>query len=205
MDPNWLDWAKRLQGVAQTGLAFANNEFDRQRYTAVMAIAAAMVASGTGEDPARLEELFGAERGYATPKVAVRAAVFREGCILLVKERADGGWTLPGGWADVGDSPGVAVEREAREESGYEVRAVKLAAVYDRNRHEHPPLVYHVWKLFFVCEITGGAPSPSIETEAVEFFPAENLPPLSMGRVTPRQIAHMFEHHRHPEWPTTFD
>jgi ADP-ribose pyrophosphatase YjhB (NUDIX family) len=205
MDPNWLDWAKRLQALAQTGLAFANNEFDRQRYTAVMAIAAAMVAAGTGEDPTRLEALFAAERGYATPKVDVRAAIFREGRILLVKERADGGWTLPGGWADIGDSPGMAVEREAREESGYEVRAVKLAAVYDRNRHEHTPLLYHIWKLFFVCEITGGAPAPSVETEAVEFFAPDELPPLSIGRVTPRQIAHMFEHHRHPEWPTTFD
>jgi ADP-ribose pyrophosphatase YjhB (NUDIX family) len=171
----------------------------------VMAIAAAMVAARTGEDPTRVEGLLGGERGYATPKVGVRAAIFREGRILLVKERADGGWTLPGGWADIGDSPGVAVEREAREESGFEVHAVKLAAVYDRNRHELTPSLYHIWKLFFLCEITGGAPTASVETEAVEFFPAEELPPLSRGRVTPRQIAHMFEHLRHPEWPTTFD
>ncbi len=205
MDPNWLDWAKRLQALAQTGLAFANNEYDRERYNSVMAIAAAMVAAGSGGEPAHVTALFSAERGYATPKVDVRAAIVREGRILLVKERADGRWTLPGGWADIGDSPGLAVEREAREESGYEVRAVKLAAVYDRNRHEHTPLLYHIWKLFFMCEITGGAPSPSVETEAVEFFGPDALPPLSIGRVTPLQIAHMFEHHQHPEWPTTFD
>lgn len=204
-DPNWLDWAKRLQALAQTGLTFANNDFDRERYTSVMAIAAAMAAAGAGEDAEKLLGLYAAERGYATPKVDVRAAMFREGRILLVKERADGGWTLPGGWADVGDSPGRAVEREAREESGYEVRAVKLAAVYDRNRHEHTPLLYHIWKLFFICEITGGSPAPSIETEAVEFFARDQLPPLSIGRVTERQIAHMFEHHRHAERPTTFD
>jgi ADP-ribose pyrophosphatase YjhB (NUDIX family) len=205
MDPNWLDWAKRLQGLAQTGLEYANNEFDRDRYSAVLAIAAAMAAAGAGDAPERLLGLFAAERGYATPKLDVRAAIFRDGRILLVKERADGGWTLPGGWADIGDSPGRAVEREAREESGYEVRAVKLAAVYDRNRHEHTPLLYHLWKLFFLCKITGGAAAPSTETEAIEFFAAEDLPPLSIGRVTPRQIAHMFEHHRHPDWPTTFD
>lgn len=198
MDPNWLEWAKRLQGLAQTGLAFANNDFDRERYHSVMAIAAAMMATGAGEDPQRLLGLYSAERGYATPKVDVRAAVFRDGRILLVKERADGGWTLPGGWADIGDSPGRAVERETREESGYEVRAVKLAAVYDRNRHEHTPHLYHLWKLFFLCEITGGAAATSIETEAVEFFAAHELPPLSIGRVTPRQIAHMFEHQQHP-------
>ncbi len=205
MDPNWLERAKRLQGLAQTGLAFADNDFDRERYTSVMAIAAAMIAAGAGEEPRRLEGLLGAEEGYATPKVDVRAAIFREERILLVKERADGLWTLPGGWADIGDGPRSAVEREVREESGYEVRAVKLAAVYDRNRHEHTPHRYHIWKLFFLCEITGGAPAPSIETEAVEFFAVEALPPLSIGRVTRRQIAHMLEHHRHPDWPTTFD
>jgi len=205
MDPNWLDWAKRLQAAAQTGLAFANNDYDRGRYKSVLAIAAAIVAAGTGGEPERLEGLLAAEQGYATPKVDVRAAVFREGRILLVKERADGGWTLPGGWADIGDSPSEAVERETREESGFEVHAVKLAAVYDRNRHEHTPLLFHIWKLFFICELRGGAPAPSIETEAVEFFGEDRLPPLSIGRVTARQIAHMFEHHRHPERPTTFD
>jgi ADP-ribose pyrophosphatase YjhB (NUDIX family) len=204
-DPDWLDWAKQLQALAQTGLAFVNNEYDRERYTTVMAIAAAMVAARTGDQADRLAAIFAAERGYATPKVDVRAAAFRNERILLVKERADGGWTLPGGWADIGDSPRSAVEREAREESGYEVRALKLAAVYDRNRHEHTPHLYHIWKLFFVCEITGGAPSASIETEAVEFFALDALPPLSIGRVTARQIAHMFEHWQHPEWPTSFD
>lgn len=205
MDPDWLDWAKQLQALAQTGLAFVNNDYDRERYTTVMAIAAAMVAARTGDQEDRLAGIFAAERGYATPKVDVRAAAFRDGRILLVKERADGGWTLPGGWADIGDGPRSAVEREAREESGYEVRAEKLAAVYDRNRHEHTPHLYHIWKLFFLCEITGGAPSASIETEAVEFFSLEALPPLSIGRVTARQIAHMFEHRQNPEWPTTFD
>jgi ADP-ribose pyrophosphatase YjhB (NUDIX family) len=205
MDPEWLDWAKQLQALAQTGLAFVNNEYDRERYTAVMAIAAAMVAARTEDQPDRLAGIFAAERGYATPKVDVRAAAFRDGRILLVKERADGGWTLPGGWADIGDSPRGAVEREAREESGFEVQAVKLAAVYDRNRHEHTPHLYHIWKLFFVCEITGGAAGSSLETEAAEFFALDGLPPLSIGRVTARQIAHMFEHRLHPEWPTTFD
>jgi ADP-ribose pyrophosphatase YjhB (NUDIX family) len=205
MDPPWLEWAKQLQAIAQTGLTFANNDFDRQRYGAVRAIAAAMVASGTGAEARLLDDFFAREQGYATPKVDVRAAVFREGRILLVKERSDGRWTLPGGWADVGDSPSIAVEREVREESGYEVRAVRLAAVYDRNRHGHTPLLFHIWKLFFVCELTGGSARPSIETEAAEFFAENDLPPLSVGRITATQIAHMFEHHRDPARPTSFD
>jgi ADP-ribose pyrophosphatase YjhB (NUDIX family) len=205
MDPQWLGWAQQLQALAQTGIAYAGNEFDRQRYEGVRAIAAAMLASGTRGQAHVLEGLLGAESGYATPKLDVRAAVFREERVLLVKERSDGRWTLPGGFADVGDSPSSAAEREVFEESGYEVRAVKLAAVYDRNRHEHTPHLYHLWKLFFICELTGGAPRPSVETEAAEFFASDALPALSLGRVTAAQIGHMFEHHRDRQRPTSFD
>ena len=205
LDPQWLGWAQQLQALAQTGIAYAVNEFDRQRYEGVRAIAAAMLAAGARGETHVLEGLLSAEAGYATPKLDVRAAVFRDERILLVKERSDGRWTLPGGFADVGDSPSSAAEREVREESGYEVRAVKLAAVYDRNRHEHTPFLYHLWKLFFICELTGGAPRASIETEAVEFFAADALPALSLGRVTAAQIGHMFEHHRDARRPTSFD
>ena len=124
----------------------------------------------------------------------------------MVREVQDNGrWTLPGGWADVGDSPSTAVEREVREESGYEVRARKLVAVYDRNRHGHTPLAHHVWKLFFLCELVGGVAQGSIETEAAEFFAEADLPPLSIGRVTAAQIVHMFEYYRDPGRPTSFD
>ena len=204
-DPLWLDWAKRLQALAQTGLTFSHNEFDRERYDAVQRIAAEMLSAGTGAPLEAIEALLGGERGYATPKVDVRAAVFRDERILLVRERADGRWTLPGGWADVGDSPGRAAEREVREESGYLVRAVKLAAVFDRNLHGHTPLPFHLWKLFFLCELTGGEARTSIETDGADFFAGDALPPLSIGRVTPAQIAHMFEHHRDRERPTSFD
>jgi ADP-ribose pyrophosphatase YjhB (NUDIX family) len=234
MDPDWLDRAKRLQALAQSGLAFTHDQFDRERFEAIRAIAAEMIAAGAGaraEGARGLEALFVAQAGYATPKVDVRAAVFRDDRILLVRERSDGRWTLPGGWADVGDSPAAAVEREALEESGFQVRAVKLAAVYDRNRHGHTPHVFHIWKLFFLCEIVGAAPGePSrgptessrapapegaragerrqaswSETDAADFFPENALPPLSLGRVTAEQIAHMFEHHRDPQRATGFD
>jgi ADP-ribose pyrophosphatase len=205
MNDDWLEWARRLQAIAQTGLEFALSDYDRERYQAVRDIALSMLAAGTGVERRRVESLFEGATGYATPKVDVRAAVFRDGRILLVKERSDGLWTLPGGWADVGDSPAAAVEREVREESGFEVRAVKLAAVYDRNRHPHPPLIHHCWKLFFVCELLGGEPRPSNETEAADFFAPDDLPPLSISRTTPGQIAHMFEHLRDPLRPTTFD
>jgi branched-chain amino acid transport system substrate-binding protein len=131
--------------------------------------------------------------------------VFRDDALLPVEERQDGRWTLPGGWADVHESPSEAVGREAREESGFETRAVKLLALYDRRKHAPPPHLFHIDTLFFRCEVTGGAPAPSLETADVAFFRHDALPDLSSSRVTPAQIARLFEHYRHPDWPTDFD
>ncbi len=139
MEPEWLDWARRLNALAQTGLTFAENPYDIERYTAIRTIAAEMIGRGSGEDTSRVLDLFACDAGYATPKVDVRGVVFQDGKILLVQERSDGLWTLPGCWADVGDYPANAVVREIREESGYETRATKLLALLDRNRHDHPP------------------------------------------------------------------
>jgi ADP-ribose pyrophosphatase YjhB (NUDIX family) len=164
-----------------------------------------MLAEHTGMDPVRSLGLFAGESGYPTPKVDVRGVVFRDDRLLLVREREDGLWTLPGGWADVGESPREAVEKEIREETGYHTRAVKLLAVWDRDRHGAPPLPWYVYKLAIRCELIGGMAADSIETEAAEFFAEDQIPPLSRGRVTPAQIARIFEHHRHPEWPTEFD
>ena len=205
MDPRWLGWARRIQALAQNGLAYTEGVFDRERYTELRAIAAQMMAAYADGDPERIEGLFAREEGYATPKVDVRAAVFRGDTLLLVREREDGRWTLPGGWADVGDTPRECVEREVTEESGYRVKATKLLAVYDGSRHGHPPRLHWVYKLFFRCELLDGAPAHSSETDGVEFFSEDRIPPLSLGRATPAQIARLFEHHRNPEWPTDFD
>jgi ADP-ribose pyrophosphatase YjhB (NUDIX family) len=207
METQWLAWARRLQAIAQTGLTYSTQHYDTERYEAVRGIAAEMMAAGSTPpiDAGTLVDFFSREAGYATPKVDVRAAVFENDRILLVREREDGLWTLPGGWADVGDSPSFAAVRETKEESGYEVVARKLAAVLDRNRHGHPPIPYHAYKLFFLCDLTGGAAAASYETLEVGFFAENELPPLSLTRVTAAQIAHLFEHYRHPEWPTSFD
>lgn len=205
MPRTWLDWARRVQAIAQSGLAYSPNQYDLERYEALREIAAEMMAAGSAGDVAVFRNCFAAERGYATPKVDVRGAVFREGRILLVLEREDGGWTLPGGWADVGESPAEAIVREVREESGYETRALKLLAVYDRNRHAHPPIPFHAYKIFFQCEVMGGAPAASNETAGVDWFAESALPALSTSRVTAAQIHRFFEHDRHPEWATDFD
>lgn len=203
--PASLDLARRLLALGQTGLHFAAEEYDRERYREIIDIAAQMLALESDHDPAELQNAWLLEDGYATPKIDVRGAVFRNGEVLLVRERSDGKWTLPGGWADVNDSPAYAVEKEIEQESGFSARAVKLAAVYDRNKHGHPHYLFHAWKLFFVCEITGGEQRTSYETTAVDFFLLDALPELSTGRSTAAQIRRMYEHHLDPRRPTEFD
>lgn len=206
-NPRWLEWAQRLQAIAQTGVAYSSNVFDTERYAAIREIAAEIMGAGAGlPDVAPVVDLFQHDVGYATPKIDVRAAVFDDERLLLVREREDGCWTLPGGWADVGTSPSENVTREVLEESGYESEVIKLAAVYDRNRHGHPPIPFHAYKLFFISRLTGGfAGKSNNETDAAEFFSEAHIPPLSLTRITSGQIRHMFDHHRHPEWPTSFD
>lgn len=205
IEPQWLLWARELQAIAQTGLTFSEDNYDLDRYHRLRAIAVEMLAVGSNTPLQQVQGLFDQDLGYPTPKVDVRAAIFSDDRVLLVREISDGCWTLPGGWADVNQSPRECVEREVREESGYEARAVKLAAVYDRrlrNPSAHP---YSIYKLFFICELTGGAPSPSLETSAVEFFPVTGLPELSLGRTSPMQIERMHQHWKSPELMTDFD
>jgi ADP-ribose pyrophosphatase YjhB (NUDIX family) len=208
MGPHWVELARRFQALAQIGLAYCKDPYDRERYQEIRLLAAEMIARGTGpEDAAPIPDLFKTELGYATPKIGVRAAVFDQERILLVRERTDGLWTVPGGWADIGDAPSIAAIHEVKEESGYDVVVKKLAAFYDQDqpKHGHPPMRYHVYTAFFLCELRGGATAESWEISAVDFFEEKKLPSLSLSRITPVQVQHMFDHYRHPEWPTSFD
>jgi ADP-ribose pyrophosphatase YjhB (NUDIX family) len=184
-----LDLARRLLALSQSGLHFCDEEYDRERYREIADIATQLLAHDAGRNPEELRRTWFVEDGYATPKVEVRGAIFRDDRVLLVRERLDGKWTLPGGWADVNDTPSYAVEKEILQESGFTARAAKLAAVYDRNKHGHPQYLFHAWKLFFICDITGGEPQTSYETTAVEFFSLAELPDLSLGRATPHRSA----------------
>ncbi len=208
-EPRWLVWAREIQAISQSGLAFSPNPYDRERYEALRALAAGMMAEGSGQDAASLLGLFQSEQGYATPKVDVRGAVFDDAHrLLLVRETADGGrWTLPGGWADVNQTASECVAREIREESGYEARVIKLALLHDRGRQGHRPAgPFSIYKLFFLCALTGGAARGSLETSEARFFAEHELPAdLSTGRTLPHQIARLFAHHRATDLPTEFD
>jgi ADP-ribose pyrophosphatase YjhB (NUDIX family) len=200
-----LEWVREVQAIAQSGLAFARDPFDRERYSRLGELVATLLSAQLQIPVGAARAFWEGERGYATPKVDVRGGVFNGERVLLVRERADGRWTLPGGWADVNDAPSEAVAREVFEESGFRARAVKLAALLDKNRHPHPPGVHHIYKLFFVCELTGGEAALSHETDAVDFFPVHQLPQLSTGRVLAPQIERLYQHWLNPGLPTDFD
>lgn len=205
MDPQWLQWAKALQTMTQTGLTYSQDPYDIVRYEAIRDIAYEMMAMQAHVEVEHIRQIFQEEQGHATPKVDVRAAIFKDDKILLVKERSDGGWTLPGGWADVGESASEAVAREVFEESGYRVNVTRLLAVYDRTRQGHPASPYYVYKIYFEAEIVDGTPTPSSETSDIAFFPEDALPPLSLSRTLPTQIERFFSMHRQPEAAADFD
>ena len=205
-EPQWLRIAREMRAMAQTGLAFSADGFDHQRYERLRDLAALLLAQGSATEHESILELLRQEKGYATPKVDVRGAAFVENRILMVREISDGRWTLPGGWADVNQTPSECVVREIAEESGFVAKAVKLAAVYDYQRSNHPQRhMDSIYKLFFICEITGGEARASDETSEVAFFARSDLPPLSSGRATAAQIDRMFHHREHMALAADFD
>jgi ADP-ribose pyrophosphatase YjhB (NUDIX family) len=207
--PAWLEWTRRLQSIAQTGLTYARDPYDIERYGQIRRLAAEIGAAGTGVNSEAIEGFFAAERGYPTPKIDVRACVIVDDRILFVCEQDDGQWSMPGGWADVGESAAEAAVRETREEAGLHVRATKLVALYERERRGHPLHPEFSYKAFFACQPCGGALSGSSssarETSAAKFFPFSDLPRLSLQRITAQEVALAFAHHRNPELPTEFD
>ncbi len=201
----WLVWAREIQSLAQTGLAFSKNPYDRISFTRLSDIAAEILAEHSQLSLPLIRRSFSLEPGYATPKVDVRAAVVRDGRILLVREKADGKWAMPGGWADVGDRPSETAEREAWEESGFRVRVTKLIGAFDANRGEKANMFFHAVKLVFLCDVLGGEATPSLETLAVDFFDFDSLPPLSEFRTNRRHLDAILAHLGDVSRPAAFD
>lgn len=203
--PSWLAWAREIQALAQNGLTFSTNEFEILRYRRLQEIAAEIMAQHGAASAQDWLAPFQEQRGYATPKIDVRGAVVREGKILLVQERSDQRWCMPGGWADVGDLPSAMVAREVREESGFEVVARKVLGVFDANRDGRPLNFFHAFKLVFACELLGGEARPSNETLAAAFFDFDALPELSSSRTNARHLAEVRAHMLDPSRLTAFD
>lgn len=203
--PRWLTWAREIQALAQTNYHFSENDFQRQRNQRLMEIAAEIINEHTTLEASPLINAFAAQVGYATPHIDVRGAVFQDGKLLMVRESQDGGWTMPGGWADVGDVPSEAAEREVWEEAGYRVKARKVVGVYDANR-TGPLEVFHAFKIVFLCDVLSGEARPSDETTEVTFYAENEIPAVLSGeRTRPRHIVDAFRACKDPGCLTVFD
>lgn len=205
MSLKWLEWAQQIQAISQSGLAYSKDVYDIERFKELRNISAEIVAEFSNKNLEKVKTIFLNEEGYQTPKVDIRAVVFKDDQILLVKEKSDNGWTLPGGWADIGISPAENAVKEVEEESGYIVKPKRLLAVLDRNKHPHTPHVYHIYKIFFECELIGGEAKTSVETSDVGFFGKDALPELSVDRVTEGQIGMLFENKDRQNAEVIFD
>lgn len=212
-DETWVARARELQAMAAIGRTYATDGYDRQRYERLQVLAAEMLADLAGTSPGRVADLYLPDKGYVTPKVDVRAAVRDEaGRLLLVQERSDGCWALPGGWADIGDAPADVAVRETAEEAGYPVEPVRLLGVYDRDAPQwnHPPHAYHVYKVVVACQLLGaadGGPADGAggEIADVGFFPPDQLPPLSKTRNSAELLARIVARLDDPAAPADFD
>lgn len=198
-------WATNLQSIAQAGLHYGKDVFDRERYEQVRKIAGEMMQAKTGLSKEQIKTLFLGDEGYQTPKIETRAAIFKDAKILLVRERMAQEWSLPGGWNDYDQTTAQNCVKEAREESGRIVKPVKLIAVQDRNHHNKPILATNVTKIFYLCKENSGEFVSNDETDACDYFALDNLPKLSLDRNTKEQIEMCFKASKNPNWQTLFE
>jgi ADP-ribose pyrophosphatase YjhB (NUDIX family) len=203
--PKWLKWAREIQQLSQTGSAFAVTDYEKNRYKRLTEITAEIVEYHTLLEKEAVAKVLMRQPGYATPKIDVRAAVIKNGMILLVQEISDEKWAMPGGWADVGDIPSEVAIRETKEESGYDVKPIKIIGVFDANRLGGQLELFHAFKIVFLCELLGGEAATSDETQEVGFFNFDDLPPLSLNRTNDKHINEILIHLKDPQRSTAFD
>ena len=201
---NWLNWAKEIQSIAQNGLTYTKDVFDKERFERLREISAEIMSCHSRLPIQTVKNLFCNEVGFQTPKLDTRAVIFEDDKILLVKEN-DGKWALPGGWVDFDQTIKTNTEKEVKEEAGLDVKAIKILAVHDRNRHNQPPYAYNVCKFFILCEVIGGRFKKNTETVESRFFSLEELPCLAEEKNTKEQIEMCFKAGNNPHWLPEFD
>lgn len=201
----WLEWARRIQAISQAGLHFSKDVFDRERYAELQQLSSEIIANYTGQSAEEVKEILAAQKGYPTPKLDIRGVVFQDGKLLLVKEKMDERWSLPGGFCELGLSASENAVKEIKEESGYDVVPKRLLAVLDSDKHTDKPQMFHYYKIFLQCEIVGGGAQESVETSEIGFFDETELPPLSLKRNTEAQINMLFGFLRNPKKESVFD
>jgi ADP-ribose pyrophosphatase YjhB (NUDIX family) len=205
MNNKWLEWATELQSIAQAGLTFGENQYDRDRYQQIRDLSVDILHEYTGMDHKKISDLFASETGYQTPKVDIRAAVFDKGKILLVNEKIDGKWSLPGGWADVNSSVSESAIRECFEEAGAVVKPKRIIAIHLGNRHNNHNFPFTIYKIFVECELIEYRFAENTETLGSDFFSLDELPELSTERNTSEQIKMCFDAGKCKVFETLFD
>lgn len=207
MEKSLLDLGREIQAIAKTGLEFCPNPYDIERFQKISGLANEILARHSDLSKERLEGIYLDEKGYTTPKIDVRAVVFHEGKVLMVKEAESGAWSCPGGYVDVNESLREAVERETFEESGWKVRAWKVAGIFDHRKGLYKRHLYHFHKTYVLCDLVGGEAKASFETSAVAFFSRSEIENLSLdpGRIAKPHLVRMFDHLADPSLPTDFD
>ena len=200
----WLKWAMEIQSIAQIGLTYTKDEYDKERYEQLRNIASEMLSYKTDIPVDKVKNLFCNEEGYQTPKLDTRAAIFKDDKILLVHEK-NGFWSLPGGWVDILESIESNTIKEVKEEAGLDVVAKKVIAIQDRNKHNTPIYPYGVCKVFVECEVMGGEFVENIETVEIGYFSIDNLPKLAEEKCTPKQVEMCFEAKNNKNWQVLFD
>jgi ADP-ribose pyrophosphatase YjhB (NUDIX family) len=195
----WLECAKKLEAIARTGIFYSSNPFDKERFEQIETISNELISHYSGLMPIEVNNFYNLENGYVTPKIDIRSVIFKNDMILMVKEKTDGKWTVPGGWADIGFTPYEIAVKETFEESGLEVKPIRVLAIMDKKCHSHPPSPFYSYKIFILCEITGGHLQASLETSESRFFNLGELPELSEERITPDQLRIIVERFQNPE------
>ena len=198
-----VEWAKELQSLAQAGLFYGHDIYDKERYQRIREISAEMMSMRADVPAEKITGLFCGDEGYQTPKVDTRAAIFKDGKILLVCE--NGKWLLPGGWCEFNLSPADNIIKETKEEAGLDVSVKAVIAVQDRDKHNSPPYAYGVVKIFYLCDVIGGEFAENIETTESRYFSKEELPQLAVEKCNEEQIQMCFEAHQSVNWTVVFD
>jgi ADP-ribose pyrophosphatase YjhB (NUDIX family) len=205
MNNKWLEWATELQSIAQAGLTFTENQYDIDRYQKIRDLSVKIIHEYTDIDHTKISNLFASETGYQTPKVDVRSAVFKDEKILMVKEKVDGRWSLPGGWADVNSSVSESVKRECIEEAGATVKPKRIIAVHLANRQNDFIYPFTIYKIIVECDLIDYSFAENSETLESGFFALDNLPQLSVERNNYDQIKLCFEARKHVAFEARFD
>lgn len=201
-----LTIVSRIRALSQTGLVYAADEYNTERYQELLSLSNQITALVTNNQLSDIESCYRIETDYVTPKVDIRAVVFNDNEeILLVQERADGGWAIPGGWADVGYSPSEIAVKEVKEETGLDVKPIRVVAIHDKRCHPHPPAPHYAYKIFILCELIGGEFTSAFDILDKGFFTQNNIPPLSEERTIMSQIDLMFEYRNNPDKPAEID